>query len=71
MGQCGEATTRMTEKCFGYDVVGDCTTYDACLVGNARQKNINRDWKGGSVTVGERLYIDISFISIQGEAMED
>ena len=59
----------MTEKCFGYDVVGDCTTYDACLVGNARKKNINRDWKGGSVTVGKRLYIDIS--SIKGEAMED
>lgn len=59
----------MIGKCFGYDVVGVCTTCGACLVGNARKENINRDWKGDSVTVGERLYTDIS--SIKGEAMED
>jgi hypothetical protein len=35
-------------------------------VSKARQKNINKDWKGGSITPGERLYVDIS--SIKGES---
>jgi hypothetical protein len=61
----------MTGRFFGYGVVGDCMKYDARLVGNARQNNINRDWKGGGVTVGERLYIYIDISSIKGEAMED
>jgi hypothetical protein len=69
LGQCGEDTTRKTGKCFVYDVVGDCKTYDACSVRKARQKHINRDWKGGSVIVGESLYMYIS--SIKGEAMKD
>jgi hypothetical protein len=59
----------MTGTCFGYDVVSDCKKYDSCSVGKARQKNINRHWKGGSVTVGERLNIDIR--SMKGQAMED
>jgi hypothetical protein len=58
--------TRMTGKSFGYDAVGDYMTCDACSVAKARQKNINKDWKGGSITPGERLYVNIS--SIKGES---
>ena len=66
LGHCGEATARMTGKAHGYDVVGAFKTCEACSIGKARQKNINKDWKGGSLTAGERLYVDIS--SIKGES---
>jgi hypothetical protein len=49
-------------------VVGNYKTCATCSVAKARQKNVNKDWKGGSVIAGERLYVDI----ISGEkAMED
>jgi hypothetical protein len=35
-------------------------------VAKARQRNINKDWKGGSQVPGERVYLDIS--SIKGES---
>jgi transposase InsO family protein len=56
----------MTGKSFGYDVVGNYMTCEACSVAKARRKNINKDWKGSSITPGERLYVDIS--SIKGES---
>jgi hypothetical protein len=46
--------------------VGDYMTCEACSVAKARQKNINKDWKGSSITLGERLNADIS--SIKGES---
>jgi hypothetical protein len=66
LGHCGEMATRMTGKSFGYDVIDDYMTCEAFSVAKARQKNINKDWKGGSITPGERLYADIS--SIKGES---
>jgi hypothetical protein len=66
LGHCGEVATRMTGKSYGYDVGGNYKTCEACSVAKARQKNINKDWKGDSITSGERLYVDIS--SIKGES---
>ena len=66
LGHCGEDTARMTGKSHGYDVVGVFKQCEACSVGKSRPKNINKEWKGGSVTSGERLYVDIS--SIKGES---
>jgi hypothetical protein len=37
-----------------------------CAVAKARQRSINKDWKGGSQVPGERVYLDIS--SIKGES---
>jgi hypothetical protein len=65
VGHCAEDTARMTGKSHGHDVVGVIKPCEACSVAKARQKNINKEWKGGSVTAGERLYVDIS--SIKGE----
>jgi hypothetical protein len=31
-------------------------------VAKARQKNLNKDWKGGSQMPGERVYLEISSI---------
>jgi hypothetical protein len=52
----------MTGKSFGYDVVGDYKTCEACSIAKTRQKNINKDWKGSSVTPEERLYIEICLV---------
>jgi hypothetical protein len=35
-------------------------------VAKARQKSVNKEWKGGSTTSEERLYVDIS--SIKGNS---
>jgi hypothetical protein len=43
VGHYGEVATRMTGRSFGYDVVGDYKTCEACSVAKARQKNINKD----------------------------
>jgi hypothetical protein len=54
LGHCGEDATGMAAKSFGYDVVGNYKTCEACSVAKARQKNID------SITTGESLYVDIS-----------
>ena len=41
---------------------GTFDTCEACSIGKARQKNVNKDWKVGRLTAGERLYVDISLI---------
>jgi hypothetical protein len=65
LGHCGEVVTIMTGESFGYDVVGNYMTCEACSVAKARQKNIIKDWKGSSITPGERLYADISSIKVE------
>ena len=44
----------MTGKAHGYDVVGIFKPCEACSVGKARQKNINKEWKDGIVTAGKK-----------------
>jgi hypothetical protein len=66
LDHCGEVATRITGISFGHDVIVDYKTCEACSVAKARQKNINKHWKGSSITPGERLYADIS--SIKGES---
>jgi hypothetical protein len=58
----------MTGKGFGYDVVGDYKTCEDYSVAKARQKDINKDLKGSSITPGE----DSTWISTpsRGKAME-
>jgi hypothetical protein len=64
LGHCGEASARLTGKALDYEVIGTFDTYEACSIGKAKEKNVNKQWKGGSSVPGERLYVDIS--SIQG-----
>jgi transposase InsO family protein len=64
LGHCEEASARLTGKALVYEVIGTFDTCEACSIGKAKQKNINKQWKGGSSVPGERLYVDIS--SIQG-----
>ena len=39
---------------------GDFETCEECAIAKARQKNVNKEWKGGSQIPGERVYLDIS-----------
>jgi hypothetical protein len=52
----------LTENALGYEVIGAFEKCEACSIGKARQNNVNKHWKGGSLISGERLYLDISSI---------
>jgi hypothetical protein len=60
LGHCGEASARLTRKALGKKVIGTFFTYNACSIGKERQKNVNRDWMGDSLTASERLCVDIN-----------
>jgi hypothetical protein len=62
LGHCGEFNARLTGKAYGYEVTGKFDVCEACSVAKARQKIINKEWKGGSLIRGERLYVDMSSI---------
>jgi hypothetical protein len=62
LGHCGEASARLTGKALGYEVTGKFEVCESCAIGKAKQKSVNKDWKGGSNIPGERLYVDISSI---------
>jgi len=66
LGHCGKASARLTGMALGYKVTGKFEVCEPCAVAKARQKNVNKDWKGGSNVPGERLYVDIS--SIKGKS---
>jgi hypothetical protein len=57
VGHCGKVATRMTGKSVGYENVGDYKTCETYSVAKTKQKNINKDWKGGTITPGKRLYV--------------
>jgi hypothetical protein len=46
LGHCGEVNTRLTGKAYGYEVTGKFDVCEACSAAKARQKNINKEWKG-------------------------
>jgi hypothetical protein len=62
LGHCSEVNTRLTGKAYGYKVTDKFDVCEACSIAKARQKNINKEWKGGSLIRGERFYVDISSI---------
>jgi hypothetical protein len=66
LGHCGEDCLRLTAKANNWELTGKYNACVDCALGKAKQKNINKNWTGGSKVPGERLFIDIS--SIQGES---
>jgi hypothetical protein len=42
LGHCGEASARLTGKVLGYEIIGIFDTCEACSIGKAKQKNINK-----------------------------
>ena len=62
LGHCGSDKLRKTANIHGFKLIGEFTTCEECAISKARQKNVAKEWKGGSLIPGERLYIDISSI---------
>jgi hypothetical protein len=64
LGHCGADRLQMTTHIHGITLKGNVEVFEDCAISKARQKNVNKEWKGGSQVPGERLYLDI--ISVRG-----
>ena len=62
LGHCGSDRLEKTAKIHDFKLHGEFKTCEECAIAKARQKNLNKDWKGGSQIPGERLYLDISSV---------
>jgi hypothetical protein len=62
IGHYGLDCLKKTAQVHGLKLKGDFKVCEDCTVAKARQKNLNKDWKGGSQVSGERVYLDISSI---------
>jgi hypothetical protein len=62
LGHCGSGRSDRTAKIHGFKLIGELKKCKECAISKARQKNVNKEWKGSNQIPGERLYIDISFI---------
>jgi hypothetical protein len=51
-----------TAKIHDLKLNGEFKTCEDFAIAKARQKNINKEWKGGSQVPGEQLYLDFSSI---------
>jgi hypothetical protein len=65
-GHFGSDRSEKSAKIHGFKLIGEFETYKECAISKARQKNVKKDWNGGSQTPGERLYVDISSIKNAG-----
>jgi hypothetical protein len=62
IGYCGLDCLKNTAQVHVLKLKGDFKVCEDCAVAKARQKNLNKDWKGGSQVSGERVYLDKSSI---------
>jgi hypothetical protein len=66
IGHFGVDHLKKTANIHGLKLKGEFKVYEDCEVAKARQRDANKDWKGGSQVPGERVYLDIS--PIKGES---
>jgi hypothetical protein len=66
IGHGGVDRLKKTTNIHGSNLKGEFEVCEDCALAKARQRNVNKDWKGGSQVPGERVYLDIS--SIKGES---
>jgi hypothetical protein len=66
IGHCGVDRLKKTANIHRLKLKGKFKVCEDCALAKARQRNVNKDWKGGSQAPGERVYLDIS--SIKGES---
>jgi hypothetical protein len=53
---------KKTTNIHGLKLKGEFKVCKDCVLAKARQRNGNKDWKGGSQVPGERVNLDISLI---------
>jgi hypothetical protein len=51
-----------TAKIHDFKLCGEFQTCEECAIAKVGQSNVNKDWKGGSQILGQRLYYDISSV---------
>jgi hypothetical protein len=59
---CGADRLQKTAHIHGIRWKGNVEVCEDCAIAKARQKNVNKEWKGESQIPGERLYMDISSV---------
>jgi hypothetical protein len=62
LGHCGSDRLEKTAKIHDLKLNGDFKNCEQCTIAKARQKNVKKDWRGGSQVPEEQLYLDISSI---------
>ena len=62
MSHCGVDKLQKTADIHGLKLTGKLTICENCALAKARQKNVNKEWKGSSKIPGERIYLDISSV---------
>jgi hypothetical protein len=66
LDHCRSDKLKKTANIHGFKLIGEFKTCEDCAISKARQKNVAKEWKGGSQIPGERLYINISSIRFGG-----
>jgi hypothetical protein len=65
-GHCGVDRLKKTANIHGLKFKGEFKVFEDFSLAKTRQRNVNKDRKGGSQVPGERVYLEIS--SIKGES---
>jgi hypothetical protein len=66
IGHCGVDRLKKATNIHGLKLKGEFKVCEDCALAKTSQRNVNKDWKGGSQVPGERVYLDIS--SIKGKS---
>jgi hypothetical protein len=64
IGHCCVERLKKTANIHGLKLKGEFKVCEDCAVAKARQRNVNKDWKGGIQVLGERLYLVIRYHSM-------
>jgi hypothetical protein len=67
IGHCGVDRLKKITNIHVLKVKGEFKVCEECKLAKAKQKDVNKDWKGGIQVPRERVYLDLS--SIKGEIM--
>jgi hypothetical protein len=62
LGNCGLDESENTAKIDDFKLRGEFQTCEECTIAKVGQSNVNKDWKGGSQILGQRLHYDISSV---------
>jgi DNA repair protein RadC len=65
LGHCGLDRWKRIANIHGFRLIGEFKAFKECSISKAGQKNVKKEWKGGSQISAERLYTDITSIKIE------
>jgi hypothetical protein len=65
IGHCGVDSFKETANTHGLKVKGEFKACEDCAVAKARQRNVNKDWKGEKSSTKKRIYLVISSIKAE------